>query len=73
MLKIDHLLERRASALSGGEKQRTAIARALMKDADIILMDEPFSALDAPLARALGRGALPPAASSFPEHPVCDA
>lgn len=54
MLKIDHLLERRASALSGGEKQRTAIARALMKDADIILMDEPFSALDAPLARALG-------------------
>lgn len=44
----------RSDTLSGGEKQRTAIGRALMKGADLILMDEPFSALDAPLKQRLG-------------------
>jgi molybdate transport system ATP-binding protein len=46
LLGIGHLLDRRPSTLSGGEKQRVAIGRALLTDPQLLLMDEPLASLD---------------------------
>ena len=50
---IGHLALRQISQLSGGQQQRVFLARALMQDADLYLMDEPFAAVDAATEEAI--------------------
>lgn len=49
ILGLEEMLDRKPKALSGGQRQRVALGRAIVRDAEVFLMDEPLSNLDAKL------------------------
>lgn len=53
LLRIDQLLDRKPGEISGGQKQRTALGRTLVRRPDVFLLDEPISHLDAKIRHEL--------------------
>jgi len=53
-MQVGHLIGRRPATFSGGEAQRVALARAFAREPQVLLLDEPFSAMDRKLRSELG-------------------
>ncbi len=53
LLNLGHILKSKPSQISGGERQRTALGRSLLSSPDILLLDEPFSAVDTNLRKQI--------------------
>ncbi len=65
LVSAEHLVHRKAMGLSGGEAQRVALARAIAAEPDVLLLDEPLSAIDAGSREQL-RSVLADVLSAFP-------
>jgi molybdate transport system ATP-binding protein len=53
LLNLSHILNSKPADISGGERQRTALGRSLLSSPDVLLLDEPFSAVDTKLRRLI--------------------